>query len=345
MLSMNACSEKSKNPDPVPEPARFTIKAADLSFLPELEEAGVVFHNRSGVAEAMLKTLKDEGLNTVRIRLWKDPAGVHSGFAEVKAFAATVRASGLKVWLSVHYSDTWADPGAQTTPAAWQGIGFNALKDSVYNYTARIVRQIKPDYIQIGNEVNNGMLWPLGSANNHTGFSQLLQAGSRAVRENDSACRIIIHYAGFTDAADFFAGIQDVDFDIIGLSYYPVWHGKDLNLLETALNDLGTQFNKQVLIAETAYPFTLGWNDWTNNVIGLQDQLLTAYPATPQGQHDFLKEIRRISTADSTSIGFAYWGGEWVAFKGPQATNGSSWENQAFYDFDLNALPVIEVYN
>jgi len=342
LFVLAGCGDKSNVPAPLPE--KFIIKAADLSFLPEIEESGVVFYNQSGLAENMLTTLKNAGMNTVRIRLWKDPVDAHSGLTEVKTFAEKVRSKGLKVWLTVHYSDTWADPGSQTIPAAWKNLGFYILKDSLYNYTAEIVQEIKPDFIQIGNEINNGMMWPQGNFSYLTNFTNLLQTGSKAVRDNDPDCKIMIHFAGIDNAKNFFTSIQSIDYDIIGLSYYPLWHGTNMSLLETTMNELGQEFDKQVLVAETSYPFTLEWNDWTNNVMGLEDQLVDGYPATPEGQKAFLQEIKRISTATDKSVGFAYWGGEWVTFKGPQSNNGSSWENQAFYDFDLKALPVIDVF-
>jgi len=342
LFAFTSCDDQPK--DHLPLPGKFTIRAADLSLLPEIEQAGVVFYNRVGQSEDMLTTLKNAGMNTVRIRLWYNPVTAHSGFAEVKAFAEKARTSGLKVWLSVHYSDTWADPGSQTIPEAWKNLDFNILKDSLYNYTARIVQEIKPDYIQTGNEINNGLMWPQGNRANIDKFTGLLKTCVKAVRDHEPESKIIIHYAGTDQAEDFFINLQELDYDIIGLSYYPLWHGKKLNLLDSTMNLLGQLFDKQLVIAETAYPFTLGWKDWTNNVTGLEEQLVDGYPATPEGQKAFLTEIKRISTASENSIGFAYWGGEWVSFRGPQATNGSPWENQAFYDFNLKALPVLDVY-
>lgn len=337
-----SCEDKTKDPEPLP--GKFIIKAADLSFLPEIEDAGVILKNLAGEEEDMLTTLKNAGLNTVRIRLWKDPSDNRSGFDEVNAFSQKVRANGLKVWLTVHYSDWWADPGNQSIPDAWKNLDFEILKDSMYNYTAMIVREINPDYIQIGNEINNGMMWPQGNLPYLGNFKALLATGAKAVRDNSSTSSIMIHYAGIENATSFFTKLQDIDYDIIGLSYYPLWHGKSLSMLETAMDSLGRHFDKKVIVAETSYPFTLGWNDWTNNVMGLEEQLIDGYPATPEGQKAFLNEIKRISTEADSSVGFAYWGGEWISYKGPQATNGSSWENQAFYDFDSKALPVIEAF-
>lgn len=339
-----SCKSNDPDPDPDPIPEKFIIKAADLSFLPEIEDAGVVFYNRGGDAEDMLSTLKRAGMNTVRIRLWKNPVNGRSGFSEVKAYAEKVRAKGMKVYLTVHYSDTWADPGNQTLPEAWKNLGYNVLKDSLKSYTAKIVREIKPDFIQIGNEINNGLLWPQGRNIYLNNFLGLLNAGSKAVRENDPACKIMIHYAGVDRADEFFTSLDTLDYDIIGLSYYPLWHGKSLSLLETTLDSLGNKFNRQVFVAETSYPFSFGWNDWTTNVIGDGSQILDDYPASPEGQKAFLNEIKRISTATEKSVGFAYWGGEWIAFKGSESTSGSSWENQSFYDFENKALPVIEAF-
>ena len=155
-----------------------------------------------------------------------------------------------------------------------------------------------------------------------------------------------MHFAGFSGANWFFALFSQSDYDIIGLSFYPKWHGKDLEELATALQSLSDTYQKNICIVETAYPFTLDWNDWTNNLIGSDDQLiLPDYPATETGQKEYLEAIRNVVEETDKGIGFCYWGAEWVAYKGDQATNGSPWENQALFDFDNMVLPVIEVFN
>lgn len=345
MLTFTACETRDAEPQPEPISEKFIFKAADLSFLPDIEASGAVFYNQAGQMEDMLTTLKEAGMNAVRIRLWHSPANGISGFEEVKAFAEKVKDKGLKVWLTVHYSDTWADPGNQQPPAVWDNLEINTLSDSMYAYTSKIIQQISPDYIQIGNEINHGMLWPLGNSQNMDNLIQLLKSGEKAVRDNSSTCKIIMQYAGTEGAEWFFNAINEIDFDIIGISYYPNWHGKDLVILENDLQHLAAVMLKPVMIAETSYPFTFEWNDWTNNVIGGPDKIIPGIPASEAGQLSFMKEIKRISTSNSQLIGFAYWGGEWISYKGPQATNGSSFENQAFYDFNNQALPVIEVFN
>ncbi|MDP3461534.1 MAG: glycosyl hydrolase 53 family protein [Bacteroidales bacterium] len=320
------------------------LRAADMSFLPHVRESGIVVYNLEGQPEDMLQTLKNAGVNAIRLRLWNNPTEVYAGMEEVKILSQEIKSRGMKVWLTLHYSDTWADPGTQLKPALWQNISFDALKDSVYAFTQLAVEQIQPDIIQIGNEINNGFLWPEGSKSNIVHFRALLERGIAAVRESDTAVRIMLHYAGHEDAPAFFEQLKLLDFDQIGLSYYPLWHGKDLNALQASMQELSAKYAKDIVIAETAYPFTFGWNDWTNNIIGSQDQILAEYPASEQGQLDFLVKLRALVDSVSTGKGFCYWGSEWVAFRGPQATNGSSWENQALWDFTNKALPVMEAF-
>lgn len=320
------------------------IKGADLSFLPEIRQSGVVLKNAANQPEDMLLTLKNSGVNVIRLRLWKNPTEINSNFSSVKNLAKEIQNLGMKVLLSVHYSDTWADPGKQTKPVQWQGIPFNQLKDSVYLYTKKIVSQINPEYIQLGNEINPGFMWPEGHISKLAQFKELLQKGTSAVRETNSRTKIIIHYAGFENANQFYTSISNVDYDIIGLSYYPMWHGKNLETLKQNLITISNTHNKPIFIAETSYPFTLGWNDYTNNVIGLESQILPQFSATPKGQKDFLTAIKEIINDVPKGIGFCYWGGEWVSFKGNTASNGSSWENQAFWDFENKSLPVLDCF-
>lgn len=321
------------------------IKGVDASFIPEIRTTNLSFYNAENVKEDMLLTLKNAGVNTIRLRIWNNPTNGHSNFAEVKAFADEVKQLNMKVWLTVHYSDTWADPGAQTKPMAWSNINFSRLKDSVYYFTKTIVTSINPDYIQIGNEINNGFLWPEGSTNYMNQMVQLLQSGTKAVRDVNTNCKIMIHHAGYKNAEWFFSQIKTVDYDLIGISYYPTWHGKGLDTLQTNLINLNTLFKKPVVIAETSYPFTFGYNDWTNNIIGDSSQILPQFTATEQGQKEYLQAIFNLTKSTPNALGFCYWGGDYVSFKGNQAKDGSSYENQAFWNFNNKALPVLQIYN
>lgn len=241
-----------------------------------------------------------------------------------------------------------ADPGKQFTPAAWEGLTLETLRDSVYNYMKEVISVIQPEYVSLGNEINGGILWETGRIENGNNLFQLLGKASQATREASPSTKIMIHYAGLDGSNWFFSQMQsnNIIYDIIGISYYPFWHGKNLNTMKTVINNLAIEFDKPVLIAETSYPFTLGWNDNTHNAIGLEEQLIPEYPATPGGQMAFMADLKEmLLTIDDNCAGFCYWGAEFVAFKGPDALDGSSWENQALFDFDNMALPALKVFH
>lgn len=342
VICIGGCS-KVEESRPESTPVSF-YRAADMSFLPAIEKTGLKYLSNN-IAEDPLTTLKKAGCNTIRLRLWHSPSGTGSGFDEVKAFTARIRHAGLKVWLTVHYSDTWADPGKQTKPAAWKNMDFASLKTVVGEYTARIVSEISPDIIQIGNETNDGMLWPEGRlTENEARYLELLKEACRAVRSRNPDIKILLHYAGINGAQWYYNKVAGTDYDYIGISYYPLWHGKNPEDLKNELAALGQATQKKIIIAETAYPFTLGWNDWTNNIVGLPEQLAPGFEASKEGQKNFILAIRKIMENSPHGKGFCYWGSEWVAFRGKEATNGSSWENQALWDFNNNALPALEAF-
>ncbi|MBL7846034.1 MAG: glycosyl hydrolase 53 family protein [Cyclobacteriaceae bacterium] len=335
----------NNNPPPVTPYADF-MRGADLSFLPEVEAEGTTFKNDADIQKDVLTILKERGCNTIRLRLWHTPTNAHSALPEVVAMATRVKAAGLKVYLDIHYSDTWADPGHQATPAAWQGLSLSDLKDSVYLYTKKVIAAVQPNYVQIGNEVNGGMLWETGRIAQLGNFIALLKEGCRAVREVAPSAKILIHFAGTSSADWFFTQLKtnSVDYDLMAISYYPMWHGFSLTDLKTQIDGLIAANNKPLLIAETAYPFTLGYNDFTNNILGNSSQLIPAYPATPEGQKNFLLAIKALLKQNSKGAGFCYWGAEWVAFRGPTATNGSTAENMALFSFINKELPATAVF-
>ncbi|MGZ2368294.1 glycoside hydrolase family 53 protein [Ancylomarina sp. YFZ004] len=346
VICLSSCSTKDIGTEDVFEQDKMFIQGADLSALPEIRSYNTIFYNADEVAEDALTTLKNNGVNVVRLKLWHTPINEHASLLEVKTFAKEIKRMGMKVWLTVHYSDTWADPGQQVVPAKWKGISFSSLKDSVYAYTRKITQEIKPDYIQIGNEINSGILFPYGKLEGGSEpLKDFLSEGIRAVRESSDDTQIMLHFAGLENSDWFFNEMKTLDYDIIALSYYPLWHGKDFDALSNKIGLLGEKYKKPIVIAETAYPFTLEWNDFTNNILGSEDQLiLPDFPASPLGQKAFLMKIRQIMESNNHGIGFCYWGGELVAFKGKQAKDASPWENQALYDFKQTALPVLDVF-
>ena len=332
---------------PIPDNGNSTfISAVDISRYPEISDFNPTFYDLEGNQNDFLTILKDNGINTIRLRLWVNPSNEHSGFNEVKQFSETLKIKGFKIWLTLHYSDTWADPTHQETPKQWQGISFAQLKDSVYNYTEKIMTELQPDYIQIGNEINTGFLHPYGHiSNNFQQFIELMNMGITAVRTNSNDTKIILHFAGIEGSDWFFNQVNTLDYDIIGLSYYPIWHGKSLNNLKTKMQYLSEIHNKKIVIAETAYPFTLEWNDLTTNIVGLEEQLiLPEYPATIEGQRKFIEQIKILTKEVENGIGLCYWGAELIAWKGNQSTDASPWENQALFDFDNKALLVLREF-
>jgi arabinogalactan endo-1,4-beta-galactosidase len=346
-LLMICCSDDNNSDENEPIiPEDNFIRAADMSFLPLIESENTTYFNSNNQTENALTTLKNAGCNTIRIRLWKNPIDSQSSFNQVKTFAQRVKQAGMKVWLTIHFSDTWADPGQQSIPSEWENLSFINLKNEVISYTETIITEIQPDIIQIGNEINSGLMWPQGHLiNNENQCLELLNVACSTVRTQSPSTKIMLHYAGIGAGATwFFNKMTSIPYDYIGLSYYPIWHGKNLSELSLTINSLGQSYNKKVMVAETSYPFTLGWNDWTNNVVGLQEQIIPAYPATPEGQKNYMVTIKNLIQQTESGIGFCYWGGEWVAFRGNESSNGSSWENQALWDFDNKALPVMSVF-
>ena len=345
LLAVSCDSESVREPIP-PTNDDFFISGVDISQFPEISETNPVFFDSNGNQGEFLTILKDNGINTIRLKLWVNPVNEHSGFNEVKVFSQNLKNRGFKIWLTLHYSDSWADPSQQVTPSQWQSLDFEDLKAQVYNYTADVVNQIQPDYIQIGNEINSGLLHPYGNiSNNIDNFKSLLSEGVAAVRANSNDCKIILHYAGISGADWFFNQVSTIDYDIMGISYYPIWHGSSLTNLRSIIDTISNTHNKDVVIAETAYPFTLDWNDWTNNIVGLPEQLVPQYPASPQGQKGFIEDIAQTMQDLESGIGFCYWGAELIAWNGNQSTEGSPWENQALFDFENKALPVLEAFS
>ena len=356
-----SCKKPSGKPGtpvipPVEPPVPYLfIRGLDLSFTPETKENTVAFRE-NGTIKDILQIAKDKGINAIRLRLWNNPVTQHSSLTEVADFAKQIKAAGLKFWLDFHYSDTWADPGAQSKPAAWNSVDIIALKDSIYNFTKNTLSYLAannalPDYVETGNEINSGFLWNDGKVTsitdvNWANFIDLLKQGIKATRETNTSIKIIIHIAGYDYAQQFFDKLKsfNTDYDIIGLSYYPWWHGKDLSALQQTVKSIAINFQKPVLIAETAYPFTFQYNDYTNNIVGSSDQLISNYPSTIQGQAQYLSALISSikSVADKDQFGVCYWAPDWVAFKGATATDGSPWENLTLFDFQNNALPGLD---
>jgi len=328
---------------------RLRWRGADISFLPLLEASGAVYRHRSGAPFDALALIRARGINFIRLRLWHTPVGGWCGLAQTIALAQRAKALGLPLLLDIHYSDSWADPGQQTPPAAWSGQSGATLRASVRAYTREVLLAhaaagVWPAMVQLGNEVTNGMLWPHGriSTAGWGAFASLFSAARDGVADATAftglaAPRVLLHTdrGGDNTAARWYldnAHAQGMNFDVIALSYYPWWHGT-LNACLANTADLRTRYGKDVMIVETAYPWTLGWNDNTNNVVGLPGHVLPGFPATPAGQASYLRALEA-GLSESGAIGMCYWAPEWTAAPGV----GSSWENLAWFGFDGRVL-------
>jgi len=337
------------------------IKGCDVSFVNYVEGFGGTF-KLNGEVKDPFDIYTNAGINTARLRIWHTPSSSHSSLKETLLLAQRAKSKGMKILLDIHYSDSWADPANQTLPKAWQSLSFASLKDSVAAYTQMVLREFKkvgcfPEFIQIGNEITCGMLWNFGRVcDGYNSPQQWKQLGElldtaivvyRAEAPNKDSAEVMIHIDRGGDPAGakwFFENLkkQNVAFDIIGLSYYPWWHG-NLNALQRTLDTLTQLFPQKILIAETAYPFSLNWCDNTGNIVGLQSQLLPGYPATLEGQSQYLQQVTSLVSAlpNNRGMGVVYWASDWICATGAS----SSWENLALFDFNGNVLPALKEWN
>jgi arabinogalactan endo-1,4-beta-galactosidase len=243
------------------------ILGADISFLPQLESRGIKFTDINGKEGDAIQILKYHGFNYIRLRIFDHPEqpkgySPNKGFCDLPhtlQMAKRIKDAGMKFLLDFHYSDTWADPQRQDIPQAWAQADFKTLTDSVYTYTKMVLQTLKgqgtlPDMVQIGNEINHGMIWPDGAVNNLDSLATLIYAGVRATKEVDPQMAIMLHIAlgGQNDEARFFIDNmlqRKVPFDVIGLSYYPKWHGTPADL-QSNMADLARRYHKYVMVAE-----------------------------------------------------------------------------------------------
>jgi len=242
------------------------ILGADISFLPQLEALGKKFYDKS-VQKDAIQILKEHGFNYIRLRIFNDPAA-DSGYSPGKGFcdaehtkqmAKRIKTAGMKFLLDFHYSDTWADPGKQFKPEAWINLNFTQLTQALHDFTKQVITELKqqgtaPDMVQIGNEINHGILWPTGNAENMDSLVPLLKAGIAAVKEVDPAIKIMLHIApgGQNEESRTFIDnmiAHNVVFDIIGESYYPRWHGTIADL-KNNLTDLAARYKQDIIVAE-----------------------------------------------------------------------------------------------
>jgi arabinogalactan endo-1,4-beta-galactosidase len=325
---MISCGKNSASPNP-PNPPDSTgnntgfAKGADISWITEMEANGYAFYNRDGKQEDCYQVMKDEGMNAIRLRAWVNPTAGWCNTADVVAKAKRAKAAGMRIMIDFHYSDWWADPGKQNKPAAWTSLNFNDLKNALSDYTKHVMDTLKsngiiPDWVQVGNETNDGMLWEDGRASTNMGnFAALVTAGYDAIKSISDTTKVIVHISNGFDNTLFrwiFDGLKNngAKWDIIGMSLYPSstnWSTLNAQCLAN-MNDMVSRYKTPVVICEVGMP-------WTDSV------------ACKSFLTDIITKTR--SVADNNGLGVFYWE--------PECYN--NWQSYTLGAFDNGGKPTV----
>ncbi len=323
-LSCKKSTGTPVDPPPAPPPvvpATGFVKGADVSWITQMEASGKKFYTSAGVEQEGMQILKGLGMNTIRLRVWVNPAGGWNNTADVVAKAVRAKNTGMRVMIVFHYSDSWADPGQQNKPAAWATQDFTTMKTSLATHTRDVLNALKtaavtPEWVSVGNETNNGMLWPDGKAStNMASFAQLINAGYDAVKEVFPTAKVIVHISNGFDNALFrwmFDGLKTngAKWDVIGMSLYPTvanWSTLTAQCLVN-MNDMVTRYNKEVIVCEVG----MSWDQ----------------PAVcGQFLNDIIAKVK--SVPDQKGLGVLYWE--------PQSYN--NWQGYTLGAFDNTGKP------
>lgn len=357
-----ACSSEDSEIEPSENPIKNDFYyGADLSYVNEMEDCGAIYTDLDNNIKDPFKIFYEAGANLIRIRLWHNPKWTnYSNYEDVKKSIRRAKSDQMKVLLDFHYSDTWADPSKQEIPSDWLNYinDTETLGDLLYNYTFDTLNNLAnsgllPDIVQIGNEINPMILqhdelkWPIDWARN----SSLINKGIKAVRDISSKTSInvevMLHIAQPENGLWWFkeaysAGISDYDW--IGLSYYPIWSEYTLNNISSPLKTLIDNYNKRLMIVETAYPFTLKNADNANNILN-EDSLISGYPASQQGQLNYLNELKK-KIEEAGGEGLIYWEPAWVSTNCKTLWGqGSHWDNATLFDHNNKSTLGMQFYN
>ena len=328
---------------------------ADLSYVNEMENCGVVYKTKNGTTKDVFNIFSDEGANIVRVRKWHNPNWTsYSNFNDIEKTIRRAKNAKMKVLLDFHYSDDWADPNKQVIPKAWLPVidDVQKLGDSIYNYTYKTlkklaVKNLLPEIVQVGNETNIMILQKddKSTAMDWSRNSYLLNKGIKAVRDisskKNTKIEIMLHIAQPENGLWWFAEAKQngvTDFDWIGLSYYPKWSKHNLSQASSVFKTLITTNNKKLMVVETAYPFSLENVDAANNILE-SDALIDGYEATQEGQLKYLLNLKK-SIKEAGGEGLIYWEPAWVSNNcSTRWGQGSHWENATL--FDKNNQPTL----
>jgi len=302
-------------------PAGFA-KGADIGWLSEMEATGLKFYDSKGVQMDCIDVLKSKGINSIRLRVWVNPANAYCGKADVLAMAIRAKNKGMRLMIDFHYSDTWADPGHQATPASWAAYDITALQKAVYDHTYDVLNTLKtngitPEWVQVGNESNDGFLYPLGqiSTGNGANYAKLTNSGYDAVKAVNPAIKVIVHVSNGYDNSLFRWHFDSMvsngaKFDIIGMSVYPPTTGwaDMLTKVQTNMADMISRYGKPVIISEVGFDVN-----------------------SPQAAKDMLTDLLTKNGALGTNgLGVFYWE--------PESNN---WNNYSLGAFDKTSKPTI----
>ena len=301
----------------------FVFKGADASWITQMEASGIKFYNSTGTAMDGMALLQTFGINSIRLRAWVNPAGGWCNTADVVAKAVRAHKLGLRILIDFHYSDTWADPGHQAPPAAWTSFDLPTLVNAVTTYTQGVLDTLRaagvvPSWVQIGNETNNGMLWPLGQAStNMAGFAALINAGYKAVKAVSDTTKVIVHISNGFDNSLFrwmFDGLtaNNAQYDIIGMSLYPTADNyiSYNQSCATNMNDMVTRYNKPVMVVEVGMP---------ENQAATSEAFIT----------DLIHKVRAVT--GGKGLGVFYWE--------PESYN--NWQGYGLGAFDNSGKPTV----
>ena len=359
------------------------IKGMDLSSLLEVEECGGKFYDRGKQGDAM-DILQRYGCNAVRLRLWVNPydengtpygAGTND-LSRTMRLAKRVLQRKLDFLLDIHYSDFWADPGKQIKPKAWAGLTKEELTKKVYEYTKETMEKLRaehtlPTMVQVGNELSNGLLWPEGKTPHFDAIASFVNAGIRGVKDVCPDMSIMIHLDNggnntlYRTWFDNYFQNGGADFDVIGLSYYPFWHGT-LDMLSANMNDIALRYGKDLIVAEVSMGFTTeDYRPYEKAPLSALKGMATReelvkrvpYPMSIKGQCEFMRDFMECikNVPNGHGKGFYYWEPAWIpvpgsgwatkpslAYMNDPGPCGNEWANQALFDYEGNALPALE---
>ena len=362
------------------------LNGLDCSMVSVIEENGGRYFDFDGKERDFFQLIKENGINLVRVRLWNDyksPTGVKGGgcldVERVLKLALRAKNAGLKFLLDFHYSDNWADPGRQTCPYSWKNLDFESARKELEKFTRDTIEYLLSkgatiDYVQIGNEINNGFMHPYGFIDwkdkntekiSFDNLAILLNTAIREVKSLSPKTKIIIHVGDFAlktagknipHGLNFFLQLKErnVLYDIASASYYLYYHHKkgdylDINTMTTSINKFIDALRKPFMIMEYSTAFTLRGHEYAENQFGKEYSELIGreYPTSFQGQTNMILDIaERVAKAkNNMGIGICYWGGDWLPVKGAgwgdQYTTKSSWSNQALFTYEGFATPTL----